>query len=111
METWHRLSALGGAGTLGVWRSSLLVLSTGLLDPRRCARRGAAVENDTGRVLLDRTGACGNGHVPPCPAVASGSGRNVCRRVLRAESLPLADRVLAQRLCRTTGVGVPAPSA
>src|SRR5208283_3638440 len=105
MEAWHRLSTLGSAGALGIWRGSLPILSARLLDPGRRARCGPALESGAGRVLLDRAHACRSVHVPAGAAVAPGSGRAVCRCVLCAESLPLANRLLAERLRRTLGCG------
>src|ERR1019366_7577457 len=108
METWHRLSALGGSGVLGVRRGSLPVLSSRFVDSGRRARGGSALEDGAGRGLLDCAHARRSLHVPAGPRVAPRPGRAVCGRVLRAESLPLVDRLLAKRLRRTTGLG---PSA
>src|ERR1035438_7801428 len=111
METRHRLSALGGAGALGIRRGSLLVLSAGFLDTRRRARCCTALEDGAGRVLLDRARTCRRGYVQPCPALAPGTGRAICRCVLCAESLPFANRPLAERLCGTAGCGAAATFA
>src|ERR1035437_9404618 len=108
MEARHRLSALGGARVLGVRRGSLPVLSSRFVDSGRRARGGSALEDGAGRVLLDCAHARRSLHVPAGPRVAPRPGRAVCGRVLRAESLPLVDRLLAKRLRRTTGLG---PSA
>src|ERR1019366_2338514 len=108
MEARHRLSALGGARVLGVRRGSLPVLSSRFVDSGRRARGCSALEDGAGRVLLDCAHARRSLHVPAGPRVAPRPGRAVCGRVLRAESLPLVDRLLAKRLRRTTGLG---PSA
>ena len=111
MEAWHRISALGGAGVLGIRRYPLPVLSARFLDSGRRARCGSALEDGAGRVLLDRAHACRSVHVPARPRVAPGRGRSVCGRVLCAESLPLADRLLAERIRRTAGGRAVAASA
>src|SRR5208282_2581867 len=105
MEARHRISALGGTGVLGIWRGSLPVLSPGFLDSGRRARCGFALDDGAGRVLLDCAHACRSGHVPARPRVAPARGRVVCGRVLCPESLPLANRLLAERIRRTAGCG------
>src|ERR1019366_9394463 len=102
MEARHRLSALGGARVLGVRRGSLPILSSRFVDSGRRARGCSALEGGAGRVLLDCAHARRSLHVPAGPRVAPRPGRAVCGRVLRAESLPLVDRLLAKRLRRTT---------
>src|SRR6266849_6483235 len=111
MEGWHRISALGGAGALGIWRGSLPVLSARFLDTGRRARCRSAVEDGAGRVLLDGAHTCRSGHVPGRPRVVPARGRFVCGRVLCAESLSLADRLLAERIRRTSGRRSAAASA
>src|ERR1700687_3341674 len=111
MEGWHRISALGGAGALGIRRGALPVLSTRFLDSRCCARCRSALEDGPGRVLLDCAHPCRSGHVPAGPRVAVVPGRVVCGSVLCAQSLPLVDRLLAERLRRTAGRGLAAASA
>src|SRR6202521_2628539 len=111
MEGWHRISALGGSGTLGIRRGSLPVLSARFLDAWRSPWCGSALEDSAGRVLLDCAHACRSGHVQARPRVVPGPGRFVCRCVLCAESLSLADRLLAERLRRTSGRRPAAASA
>src|SRR5208282_358097 len=111
MEAGHRISALGGARALGIWRGSLPVLSACFLGAGRRARRGSALEGGAGRVLLDGAHAGRSGHVPARPRVAPGRGRVVRGLVLCAESLPFADRLLAERLRRIAGCGAATASA
>src|SRR5467141_2638954 len=111
MAARYLISALGGAGALGIRRSSLPVLSARFLDPGRRARCRSALEDGTRRVLLDCAHACRSGHVPARPRVFPAPGRFVCGRVLCAESLSSADRLLAERIRRTSGRRSAAASA
>src|SRR6266404_3005023 len=111
MAARYLISALGGAGALGIRRGSLPVLSARFLDPGRRARCRSVLEDGTRRVLLDCAHACRSGHVPARPRVVPAPGRSVCGRVLCAESVSLADRLLAERIRRTSGRHTAAPSA
>src|SRR5450631_796554 len=111
MEGRHRISALGGAGALGIWRSSVPVLSTRFLGSGGRARVRSTVEDGAGRILLDCACACRSVHVPAGPRVVPGPGRVVCGPVLCAESLPPVDRLLAERIRRIVGRGPAAASA
>src|SRR5208282_1819821 len=110
VEVRRRLSALGGAGAVGVWRAALPVLSASFLDIGRRARRDIAMENCARRLLLDRTHARGSRHVPRCQPLAAASGCTFCRRILRPEPLPLADPLLAERLRGIVGGATAAAS-
>src|ERR1700730_14913838 len=98
MAARYLISALGGAGTLGIRRGSLPVLSARILDAGRGARCRSALEDGAGRVLLDCAHACRGDHVPARPRVVPAPGRSVCGRVLCTESLSPADRLLAERI-------------
>src|SRR5260370_17566144 len=87
MAARYLISALGGAGALGIRRGSLPVLSAHFLDPGRGARCRFALENGAGRVLLDGAHACRSGHVPACPRGVPPSGPFVSRPLLRPQSL------------------------
>src|SRR3981189_3208759 len=103
MEARYLISALGGAGALGIRRSSLPILSARFLDAGCSARCRSALEDGAGRVLLDCDYACRRCHVPTRPRVVPAPGRFICGRVLRAESLSSADCLLAGRPPGTPG--------
>ena len=100
MEAWHRLSALGGAGALGIWRGSLSFLSARFMDAWRRAWRHLAVESCTRGLLLDCSDTGWSSDVPACAPVASDEGCVICGDLLRVESLPFVDCLLAERVCR-----------
>src|ERR1700688_3177642 len=91
---------MGGAGALGIWRTAIPVLSSGIVDAGSRIGRRFAVEDGTRRILPDSAHVGRSVHVQARSSVAAAAGRDVCRGVLCPESLPFVNRLLAQRLCR-----------
>src|SRR4030095_4528445 len=101
METGHRVSAVGSPVTLGVWRSTILFLSPGILAPGRGDRRDAPVESGARRVHMGRSDPGWDFHVFAGSRISGSVGCDLCVRTLRCQPLLARHRVLAKCVRRT----------
>jgi hypothetical protein len=110
METWDRISALGGAGALRIWRAAIHFLSARVVGVGSGTEQDFSLGRSFGHLHLAGAGGGGRGDVFVSAAMAGPARRNFRSRAVCGESLPSGDCVLAECVRRTAG-GVPAATA
>ena len=110
METGDRISALGGAGALRLWRATIHLLSAGIVGAGSGTEHCFSVGGGFRYLHLAGAGGGGRLYVSVGAAMARPARRNFRSRTVCGESLSSGDCVLAECIRRIAG-GVPAASA
>src|SRR5581483_270551 len=111
METGDLVPAVGVIGALGIRRSTISVLSSGIVDAGRGDWRLAAMEICAECLHLAGTVPVGMFDVSARATLLSPKRRSVCRGPIHRESLLPCHCVLAQCLCRIAGGSAASPVA
>ena len=100
----NRLSAMGGVGKLGIRRAAIHILSAGVVDARRGARLGVALEDRAGTLHLARFDRGGMSMWKLAREWLRAQAA-AAARIVRSEPVPSGDRLLPERFRRAFGGG------